>query len=651
MQSSPRIEVAALFREDEELAQALSGFEVRPGQIEMAEAVERALGSDRALFVEAGTGTGKTLAYLLAAGLSGKKIVISTATNALLRQIVEKDVPVVQRVLGAHGIHLRVAEMKGLGNYLCRRRLQEARLGAGSDGPIARIAAWALASERGDRSELTWLPEGHDAWADVASSPDTRIGATCTYFEECFVTRMRRDAEAADIIVTNHHLFFADLALRRGGGFASALPPYDAVIFDEAHKLEDIATDFFGFSVSNAKLARLARDAEATLLAADLSLMDVQRASHAVEIASERFFEALPRGGDGDGDRAVFRSDALGTDARNAYFSLDTALDTLCALALTRTKDLSCEKLAGRIDEVRAMLARICDASNAEERSGGVCWISLGERSVRIGTSPVEIGPTLSRLLFERVPSTILTSATLATGKETFAYVKSRLGAPADAEELSFASPFDYPRTAGLYVADDLPEPRDARYEALATARLLELVAASGGGAFVLTTSHRMRARFARALRGHVRGELIVQGELPKEELLSRFRAREDNVLVATMGFWEGVDVRGRALRLVVLDKIPFAVPTDPLTMFRAARLEAEGKSPFADHALPEAALSLKQGFGRLIRSSADSGVVAVMDSRLATKGYGKVLQRALPPARRLVSMDEVKAFFAEKSA
>jgi ATP-dependent DNA helicase DinG len=636
--------VAALFREEQELAQALSGFEVRPGQVEMAEAVERALLNDHALFVEAGTGTGKTLAYLLAAGLSGKKIVIATATNALLRQIMDKDVPIVKRVLGAHDIHLRVAEMKGLGNYLCRRRLQEARLGERPE--IARIAAWALASERGDRSELSWLPEGHDAWADVASSPDTRIGATCTYFEECFVTRMRREAEAADIIVTNHHLFFADLALRRGGGFASALPAYDAVIFDEAHRLEDIATEFFGFSVSNAKLARLARDAATTLCAAGVSITVAERASHAVTTTSERFFAALPRAHDGDGDRAVFRSDSLDEHARAAYFALDTALEALCTLALALDRDPSCEKIAGRTDEIRAMLARICDASHAEERSGGVCWISLGERSVRIGTSPVEIGPTLSRLLFERVPSTVLTSATLTTTKESFDYVKSRLGAPAESEAISFPSPFDYPRAAGLYIADDLPEPRDSRYEALAAERVRELVAASGGGAFVLTTSHRMRARFAKVLRGHVPGELIVQGELPKEDMLSRFRERDDNVLVATMGFWEGVDVRGRALRLVILDKIPFAVPTDPLTMFRSARLEAEGKSPFADHALPEAALTLKQGFGRLIRSATDSGVVAVMDSRLATKGYGKVLLRALPKARRLASMDEVKAFF-----
>jgi ATP-dependent DNA helicase DinG len=270
----------------------------------------------------------------------------------------------------------------------------------------------------------------------------------------------------------------------------------------------------------------------------------------------------------------------------------------------------------------------------------------MSERTVSIGTSPVEIAPTLSRLLFERIPSVILTSATLTTQKGSFDYLRDRLGAPAASTTLKVESPFDYPAHAGLYVADDLPDPREAAYEVAAQERARDLVALSGGGAFILTTSLRMRTVLARGLAGRVPGELLVQGEMPKEEILRRFREREDNVLVATMGFWEGVDVRGRALRLVVLDKIPFAVPSDPLTVFRSARLEAEGKSPFADYALPEAALSLKQGFGRLIRSTTDAGVVAVLDPRLSTKGYGKVLLRGLPEARRLATLDEVAAFY-----
>jgi ATP-dependent DNA helicase DinG len=642
--SSP---VRALFGATSELSQALSGFEARPGQVEMAEAVFAALHRDETLFVEAGTGTGKTLAYLLAAGLVQKKVVIATATNALLRQIVDKDAVIASRVLAARGIFPRIAEVKGLGNYLCLRRLGEARLAPGASSDVARIAEWSKSTERGDRSELVWLRDSSAAWADVASSPDTRVGPTCEHYDECFVTRMRREAEAADIIVTNHHLFFADLALRRSGmAFSGALPAYDAVIFDEAHKIEDIATEFFGFSVSSAKLTRLARDAKGTLMAAAVPLADATRATDGLLRAGEQFFAALPRPS-GAEERAVLRSDALPKAAKDAYFALDTCLDLLTSLALEKGRDPASERLAGRVDELRAMLARICDGGGAEERSGGVCWIQTSERSVSIGTSPVEIGPTLSRLLFERVPAAVLTSATLTAQKGTFDYVRGRLGAPATSTTLKVESPFDYQARAGLYIADDLPDPREPSYESAAQKRVRELVKISGGGAFVLTTSHRMRAVLARGLEGHVPGELLVQGEMPKEEILRRFREREDNVLVATMGFWEGVDVRGRALRLVILDKIPFAVPTDPLTVFRSARLEAEGKSPFADYALPEAALSLKQGFGRLIRSTTDAGVVAITDPRLAQKGYGKVLLRGLPAARKLANLDDVTAFYA----
>lgn len=646
VESSP---VRALFEASSELSQALSGFEARPGQVEMAEAVFAALTRDETLFVEAGTGTGKTLAYLLAAGLTHKKVVIATATNALLRQIVDKDAVIASRVLASRGIFPRIAEAKGLGNYLCLRRLGEARLAPANPhaGDIGRIAEWSKSTASGDKSELPWLRDGASAWADVASSPDTRVGPMCEHYDACFVTRMRREAEAADVIVTNHHLFFADLALRRSGlVFSGALPAYDAVIFDEAHKIEDIATEFFGFSVSSAKLARLARDAKGTLVAGGVPLKDATRATDALLRSGEQFFAALPRPSGGE-ERAVLRSDALPKAAKEAYFALDTGLELLTSLALEKSTDGASERLAGRVDELRAMLARICDGGGAEERSGAVCWVQATERSVSIGTSPVEIGPTLSRLLFERIPAVVLTSATLTTQKGTFDFVRDRLGAPLTSTTLKVESPFDYEARAGLYVANDLPDPRDGAYEIASQARVRELVALSGGGAFVLTTSHRMRAILARGLEGHVPGELLVQGEMPKEELLRRFREREDNVLVATMGFWEGVDVRGRALRLVVLDKIPFAVPSDPLTVFRSARLEAEGKSPFADYAMPEAALSLKQGFGRLIRSTTDAGVVAVLDPRLANKGYGKVLVRALPNARRLATLDDVGAFYA----
>lgn len=655
------------------LAETLPGYEDRPGQLAMAEAVEAALGGDRALFVEAGTGTGKTLAYLVPALLSGRKVVISTATKALQEQIFTKDLPLVAEVLAAHGVTFRAALMKGLSNYVCKRRLLEARLGASIDPHAVAIERWVLETETGDRAELAHVPDDAEAWRSVHSSTDTRIGASCPHYEECFVTQMKREAEGADLVVVNHHLFCADLALRHGrggarGDVASAIPAYDAVVFDEAHQLEEIAVAFFGSRVSSARVEALVRDAHRAFVAADLIDGVVGRGEarvllDLVEEAQRAFFGALQSDADKPGGRRpLVRRDFEG-DVGKSYGRVKNALAALSGYATTHDTSEAVALVARRADDLVFDLARVVEGANeadarAEEYADVasprevVAWLERRERSVSIGASPIDLGPTLREALFERVPAVVCTSATLATpassarGVPSFDFVKARLGAPPDAEELVVPSPFDFAARALLYAPRDLPEPSDARFEERAIERVVELVELTGGGAFVLCTSVRVMRAFHARLTKRLKWPVLVQGHAPKHLLLARFRAAGDAVLVATMSFWEGVDVPGRALRLVVLDKIPFAVPTDPLVAARSSEIERQGGNAFAEYSVPQAALTLKQGFGRLIRTQSDAGIVAVLDRRLVTKGYGKALRAALPPARVTESLDDVRAFW-----
>lgn len=622
----------------------------------MAEAVERALASERHLFVEAGTGTGKTLAYLVPAVLSGRKVIVSTATRALQEQIFVKDLPLVAQALSSHAVTFRASIMKGLGNYLCLRRLNEARAASvpAMDPMLLRIAEWAKETESGDRAELPDLSEDAPVWRDVASSSETRIGTPCEHYEACFVTRMRREAEQAQIVVVNHHLFLADLALRSGAGRgrASVLPEYDAVIFDEAHQLEDIATDFFGVRVSSARLESLTRDAERSLGKAGAlqasSSGPIGATLESVREASRAFFARLGQGAsDGDARRVLGERDVT-PDVRAAHQALDVRLEALEAVARARPEE-AVQLVGRRASDLRGDLRGILAgerSSDDGEVSDLVRWVEVRSRSLSLGASPVDVGPTLRAKLFDRVASVICTSATLATG-DSCHFARARLGAPPEASELVVPSPFDFAARAVLYLPDDLPEPSEPGFEDAAAERIAELVGMSDGGAFVLCTSARaMRALHAR-LRTKVERPLFVQGERPKHVLLSRFRASGRAVLCATMSFWEGVDVPGRALRLVVIDKIPFAPPNDPVVAARCARIDREGGSGFAQYSIPSAAMTLKQGFGRLIRSQRDAGAVAVLDKRIVRKGYGRALLAGLPPAGRVRTLAELHAAWA----
>ena len=660
----------------------------------MAAAVERTLAEGRILFCEAGTGTGKTLAYLVPALLSGKKVIVSTATRALQEQIYQRDLPLIEQALG---VSFPVALMKGLSNYVCRRRLAEFRGSAESQRPMYARGLDALASfveetESGDLAELAGMAEDDPIRAEVSSSSDTRLGATCQYFDECFVTRMRRDAERARLVVVNHHLFFADLALR-GPHPGRVLPDYDAVIFDEAHQLEDIATEFFGMRVSRRRLERLVADSERALRAAGASdplfgggsaLATVS----AVEVSADAFFHALGEA-TGRDERVTLERDVFSGEVASAWHALDSALEGLAAAAEMARGRLALPSLRGprpsstlpdalelssrRSQDARAALAQVVEGS-----AGRVTWLERGGANVTLASSPVDLSLLFRERIFETVPAVVLTSATLSTAGRSspppsavsgqddddperpselprpapsaFGYFRARYGVADErvaVSELVVPSPFDFERNALLYTPRDLPAPNAPGFAERAAERVAELIQITGGGAFVLTTSHRTLQALSRLLPSKLNGKrLLVQGTRPKATLTQAFRADGDAVLLATQSFWEGVDVPGRALRLVVLEKIPFAVPTDPVMMARGRELEAAGESPFMKLSVPAAAITLKQGFGRLIRSQRDVGIVALLDERVHRRGYGKLILGALPPAQRTDVLDGVKAFW-----
>ena len=615
------------------LARGVSGYEHRPGQIRMARAVQDALEHDGMLLVEAGTGTGKTWAYLIPAALSGRRVLVSTGTRALQDQIMEKDLPALKRHLG---IEIDAACVKGLGNYLCLRRFGELQRSSEATQPrFARalpvLRSWVETTKTGDRADLAAIAEEDPIWARVVSGSDTRIGARCEHYDNCFVTRVRRRAEGAQLIVVNHHLFFADLALR-DTGFASVLPDYDAVIFDEAHQLEDTATLFFGSRFSTPMIERLVRDARVALRGETGGKRHETRLLDAVLQRASNFFAALPA--NPNGGRAPLPSDAV---PEEDLFALDNALAELSA-ACRNTKPVAENvlQIARRTDQLR-------DALGSLEAPGQVSWSLGGARSPSVGSSPIDVGPLLRERLHERVPCIVFTSATLTTGGD-FKFVKRRLGIDAEVSEEVVESPFRYEEQAALYAPTHLPDPRASDFPDAAAGEILELIRMAKGGAFVLCTSLRMMRILAKRVGDELEYEWFVQGDAPKQTLLDRFRDQGNAVLFATASFWEGVDVPGSALRLVVIDKLPFEVPSDPVVAARCERLEEAGESSFMRYLVPAAALSLKQGFGRLIRTTQDRGVVAILDSRIRRKGYGKVFMRSLPPARVCDTLDEVRA-------
>ncbi|MFZ1866413.1 MAG: ATP-dependent DNA helicase [Polyangiales bacterium] len=622
------------------LSRGVPGYEHRPGQIRMARAVQDALAHDGVVLIEAGTGTGKTWAYLVPAALSGRRVLVSTGTRALQDQIMEKDLPALKRHLG---LDIDAACVKGLSNYVCRRRFNE--LMQSADATQERFArslpvlrTWVETTRSGDRAELGVVAEEDPIWSRVVSGSDTRIGARCDYYDQCFVTRVRRRAEEAQLVVANHHLFFADLALR-DTGFASVLPDYDAVIFDEAHQIEDTATLFFGSRLSVGMVERLVRDARLAIRSEPAKEGHEARLLDAVLHRASSFFGALPP--NPNGGRGPLPPEAI---PEEELFALDNVLAELAAACRNRRPPReSMLQIAKRADQLR-------DALGSLQSPGQVSWSQGAGRSVSVGSSPIDVGPLLRERLHERIPCIVFTSATLTTGGD-FAFVKRRLGIETEVSEEVVESPFRYEEQAALYVPDDLPDPRASDFPDAAASEILELIRMSEGGAFVLCTSLRMMRMLAKRVGNELEYEWFVQGDAPKQTLLDRFRDHGNAVLFATASFWEGVDVPGAALRLVIIDKLPFEVPSDPVVAARCGRIDEAGESSFMRYLVPAAALSLKQGFGRLIRTTRDRGVVAILDARIRRKGYGKVFLRSLPRARECHSLDEVREFLISSTA
>ncbi len=648
------------------LASALPQYEARPSQLQMADAVAAALANEQVLFCEAGTGTGKTLAYLLPALLSGKRVVVSTATRALQDQLVDKDVPLAERVLKRP---VRVTVLKGLSNYLCKRRYGEFRSSSDSARPgvglkLRALEVWQEDTEYGDLSELAGIAESDPLLEAVRSSSDTRLGSKCPHYEQCFVTKVKRAAEESELVITNHHLFFADLALR-GPHPGRVLPDYDAVIFDEAHQIEDVATLFFGVRVSQRRILNLSRDAARLLGEARGGALTGPNITQQVNSAAERFFDSLARIAKSEEPRVRLDDEVWASEAHDRYLELDSALEGLESTAELGRNDVEADA-EGQQSEAwetvfrRAQGLREALATIVEGAAGRVNWFDNDKSSKALSSSAVDLSEVLRERLFNRVPSIVLTSATLTASpgrlgsdeQTPFAFTRARLGAfdcEPEVVELVVESPFDFRKHALLYVPRNLPAPNEVSFLDAALNEIEQLVNASDGGAFVLTTSLRSMRALHKGLKERLENRpVLLQGSAPKQALLSAFRNSGRAVLVATMSFWEGVDVPGSALRLVILEKIPFAVPSDPILQARAAALEEEGQRAFAALFLPLAQMTLKQGFGRLIRTRNDRGVVALLDSRVHTRGYGQRLLSQLPPARRTVEQADALAFLTE---
>ncbi len=621
------------------------GYEHRPSQLEMAELVEAAFTEKRHLIVEAGTGTGKTLAYLIPAIRSGRTVVISTATKSLQEQLYEKDIPFLQKHF-APG--LKVAVMKGRGNFLCREKVYRM-----ADQPVLKgldeldwfhqIRDWEKVTDTGDRAELNFLPDDSELWQRLDARRDACSGQKCPEFNKCFITAMHQRAAEADLIIVNHHLFFADLALKQDD-FGSVLPEYAAVIFDEAHEIEDVASDFFGRQISNYRFDELGRDAEIAVRVTKISGAPLLKRVARMRERSRSFFEAFPaREGRFPFDkqqRAGFME-----QNREAYDALVEALKSMEAeVAALPSKPEELLNIARRAMELRGELKFLFESSEGNF----VYWFERRNKGVFVAATPIDVSALLRERLFEPFETIILTSATLAVGGR-FDFLKQRLGLQVAAERV-LPSEFDFAEQALLYVPAMLPDVRDQAFPERAAAEIVRLLEISEGRAFCLFTSYSQMNDLYERVRTRVRFPVLLQGSAPRTALLEKFRNTEGAVLFATSSFWQGVDVRGEQLSCVIVDKLPFAVPSDPIVAARVKALQEDGRNAFAEYQVPEAVLALKQGFGRLIRSRTDRGVLAILDNRIQRMQYGKIFMESLPAYATTRDIAAVERFMRKSS-
>lgn len=644
-------EVDALFSASGRLAEHITGFRPRQSQADMARAVAQAIATQSTLLAEAGTGTGKTFAYLVPALLWGGKVIVSTGTRNLQDQLFLRDLPLVRKALNAP---VSVALLKGRANYVCHfhleRTQQNGRLTAREDvGYLREIGRFIKTTRSGDKSELARVPENATVWQLVTSTRDNCAGAECKHYQECFVMKARREAQQADVVVVNHHLFFADVALK-DTGVAELLPAANTIIFDEAHQLPDTATLFFGETVSTTQLMELCRDvlAEGLTHARDGADWGMQVAS--VEKAVRDLRLCLPAEGAKLAHQQIAESSAFFPALAHLRAMLSHLTEVLAGQA-ERAETI--EQCRVRAYELGAMLDRWNPSITSESEQADVLWVEAFSQAVQLHRTPLSIAPIFNKQREGAPRAWIFTSATLAA-KNDFSHFTSQMGLELAAAK-SWPSPFDYSRQALLYVPANLPEPNSVAYTDAVIDAALPVIEAAGGRAFLLCTTLRAVRRAGERLREifaerQLSWPLLVQGELGRTELLERFRQSGNAVLVGSQSFWEGVDVRGDALSVVIIDKLPFAPPDDPVLAARLADLERRGQNGFMHHQLPEAIIALKQGAGRLIRDEHDRGVLMICDPRLISKPYGRRIWQSLPPFARTRELIEVQNFLLNAS-
>jgi ATP-dependent DNA helicase DinG len=647
--------VADAFSDGGLLARALEQFEPRRSQQRMAQEVARVLADGGILLAEAGTGTGKTMAYLVPAILSGQRVLVSTGTKNLQEQIFFKDLPALAAALP---VKFTASYMKGRGNYVCLHRLDQARASL-APGMLDSIAAWAEASETGDRAELDDLPDDSGIWSEIAATAETCLGAECPQYQQCFVTRMRQRAAESDIVVVNHHLLCADAAVREQS-YGEVIPDFNHLVVDEAHQLEDVATQYFGLSVSNYRLEDLVRDSERVLksLRGNDTHDDIGRAISRVSDHARSFFGgvAMARRTRGKfGEERLRIGPEWFREVIDDGLALGTALDGLQAVMGLAGKGSSARSagdesgadrsedaltIARRAGEVRDDLRFLLEASNASF----VYFVEMRGRGVFLRAAPIDVAEIVREHLLDRMRTTVLTSATLAVAG-SFDYVRGRLGIE-EARELRVPSEFDFARQSLLYLPRRMPAPKSPEFADAAAHQVHAILERTHGRAFVLFTSYAMMHAVRETLMHRLEYPLFVQGTAPRTTLLQQFRTTPHAVLLATSAFWQGVDVAGEQLSCVVIDKLPFASPGDPITAARIEAILAAGGDPFHEYQVPLAILTMLQGLGRLIRHRNDRGVLAVLDPRLKTMGYGRRFLESFPPSPISQDLVDIERFF-----